>query len=215
MPKPAPSRRDAEKARSRSLIIDAATRLFAERGLETVTFGDIAKAAGISRPLIYFHFKDRDELFLETVLRSHQMLHTQFVAAIAQQTDPVGQAEAIGRAYERFFAENRREFVLMSCFEASAGKRRARGPLEEQIQFHGQAMIQLIVSVIARGRKEGTMRRDLGDPLRVALCLQAFTHGLLQMCASAGTHLREEHGVEPAELVDQGFALMRAALRSE
>lgn len=163
MPKPAPSRRDAEKARSRSLIIDAATRLFAERGLETVTFGDIAKAAGISRPLIYFHFKDRDELFLETVLRSHQMLHTQFVAAIAQQTDPVGQAEAIGRAYERFFAENRREFVLMSCFEASAGKRRARGPLEEQIQFHGQAMIQLIVSVIARGRKEGTMRRDLGE----------------------------------------------------
>lgn len=59
------------------------------------------------------------------------------------------------------------------------------------------------------------MRRDLGDPLRVALCLQSFTHGLLQMCASAGAHLREEHGVEPAELVDQGFALMRAALRRE
>jgi AcrR family transcriptional regulator len=215
MPKATPSRRESDKARSRELIVEAATRLFAERGLEAVALGDIARAAGISRPLIYFHFKDREELFLETVLRAHQMLHTNFVAAVAQQTDPIGQAAAIGRAYERFFAENRREFTLLSCFEAAAGNRAPASPRHEQIRFHGQAMIELIVSVITRGRKEGTIRRDLGDPLKVALCLHAFTHGMLQMCASAEEHLRREHGVAPAELVEQGFTLMRAALQQK
>lgn len=212
MPKATPTRRETDKARSRGLIVEAATRLFAERGLEAVTFGDIARAAGISRPLIYFHFKDREELFLETVLRAHQMLHTNFVAAISQHPDPLGQAAAIGRAYERFFAENRREFVLLSCFEAATGNRAPSSPLHEQIRFHGQAMIDLIVAVITRGRRDGSIRRDLGPPLKVALCLHAFTHGMLQMCASAEEHLRREHGVAPAELVDQGFALLRAAL---
>lgn len=209
----APTRREADKARSRIQILDAAARLFAERGLESVAFGDIARAAGISRPLIYFHFKDRDELFLETVLRSHQQLHARFVAAVAEESEPIAQAEAIGRAYERFFRESRGEFVLMSCFEAAAGSRTFEGPLVEQIRFHGHAMIELIVSVLARGRKEGGVRRDLGDPLKSALCLYAFTHGLLQMTASAGDHLQEQHGVRPAELIEQGFALLRAALR--
>lgn len=213
MPKPSPTRREADKARSRTLILDAAARLFAERGFESVTFGDIARAAGISRPLIYFHFKDRDELFLETVLRSHQQLHARFVAAVARQTDAIAQAEAIGRAYQQYFQEDRGGFVLMSCFEAAAASRRFEGPQAEQIRFHGHAMIELIVSVLNRGRKEGSVRRDLGDPLQTALCLYAFTHGLLQMTASAGDHLREEHGVPPAHLIEQGFALMRATLR--
>jgi AcrR family transcriptional regulator len=207
------SRRQIDKARSRNQIIEAASQLFAERGLEAVTFGDIARAAGISRPLIYFHFKDRDELFHETVLRSHQMLHAQFVAAVAEHRDAVSQAEAIGRAYERFFVENRREFILLSCFSAATSHAKTGGTIVDQIQYHGHAMIDLIVSILVRGRKEGTIRRDLGDPLQTALCLQAFTHGMLQMCAAAGDHLKEEHGVDRATLIDQGFALMRAALK--
>lgn len=213
MPKPTPTRRAADKARSRIQILDAAARLFAERGLESVAFGDIARAAGISRPLIYFHFKDRDELFLEAVLRSHQRLHARFVAAVARQTQALAQAEAIGRAYLQFFEEDRDGFVLISCFEAAAASRRFESPLAEQIRFHGHAMIDLIVSVLKRGRKEGSVRRDLGDLRQTALCLYSFTQGLLQTTASADDHLREEHDVKHADLLEQGFALMRAALR--
>ena len=61
----------------------AATRLIAERGLESLSFADIAGAAGISRPLIYFHFKDRDQLFHETVVRANQMLFARFEKAVA------------------------------------------------------------------------------------------------------------------------------------
>lgn len=215
MPRSSPSRRQSDKARSRQLIIEAATQLFAERGLEAVAFGDIARAAGISRPLIYFHFKDRDELFFETVLRAHQRLHTRFVAAVAEHQDAIRQAEAVGRAYERFFLENRREFVLMSCFEATTGNRKTESAVVEQIRFHGQAMIDLIVQILARGKKEGTIRKNLGSPLQAALCLQAFTHGLLQMCAASGDHLKVDHGVERTDLVEQGFALMRAALEQK
>jgi AcrR family transcriptional regulator len=44
-------------------IIRAATRLFAEQGFEGTTTLQIAKEAGVTEPLIYYHFKGKDDLF--------------------------------------------------------------------------------------------------------------------------------------------------------
>ena len=118
MPVPPPSRRASAKDRSRARILAAATRLIAERGLESLSFADIAEAAGISRPLIYFHFKDRDQLFHETVVRANQMLFARFEKAVAAQATGLEMIVAVGHAYQAFFKENPREFALISCYEA-------------------------------------------------------------------------------------------------
>ena len=44
-------------------IIQAATRLFAEQGYDGTTTLQIAHEADVTEPLIYYHFKGKDELF--------------------------------------------------------------------------------------------------------------------------------------------------------
>jgi len=44
-------------------IIRAATRLFAEQGLDGTTTLRIANEAGVTEPLIYYHFKGKEDLF--------------------------------------------------------------------------------------------------------------------------------------------------------
>jgi AcrR family transcriptional regulator len=44
-------------------IILAATRLFAEQGYDGTSTFQIAKKAGVTEPLIYYHFKGKDDLF--------------------------------------------------------------------------------------------------------------------------------------------------------
>jgi AcrR family transcriptional regulator len=44
-------------------IVQAATRLFAEQGFDGTTTLQISKEAGITEPVIYYHFKGKDELF--------------------------------------------------------------------------------------------------------------------------------------------------------
>ena len=46
----------------RDTIIAAARECFLRFGYAKTSFADVAKAAGISRPLIYLHFKSKDEL---------------------------------------------------------------------------------------------------------------------------------------------------------
>ncbi|WP_285662612.1 TetR family transcriptional regulator [Actinorhabdospora filicis] len=53
------TRRDDRTQESRRLLIDAATRLFAEHGYRRTSFVDIAELAGISRGSIPWHFGNK------------------------------------------------------------------------------------------------------------------------------------------------------------
>jgi AcrR family transcriptional regulator len=60
VPQPRAARRDA--ARNRRRVLDAAARLFVERGVEAVRMDDIAAAAGVGKPTLYRGFGDRSGL---------------------------------------------------------------------------------------------------------------------------------------------------------
>ncbi len=50
-------------------ILKTATRLFAEQGFEATTTLQLTKEAGVTEPLLYYHFKGKDDLFT-TILSS-------------------------------------------------------------------------------------------------------------------------------------------------
>ena len=58
-------------------ILDAAARVFFERGVGKAKFGDIAKEAGISRPTLYAAFEDKNAIMVATIHHvSEQFLET-------------------------------------------------------------------------------------------------------------------------------------------
>ena len=57
-----PWTRERRLERTRSLLLDAAEQVFAERGFISATLDDIAKAAGYSKGAIYKYFATKEEL---------------------------------------------------------------------------------------------------------------------------------------------------------
>ncbi len=58
-----PRRTKEEALATRSSILDAAESLFHDRGVTSTSLNDIAKAAGVTRGAIYWHFQDKVDLF--------------------------------------------------------------------------------------------------------------------------------------------------------
>jgi AcrR family transcriptional regulator len=69
-------------------ILDAAGQCFAEQGVSRVTIGDVARAAGCSRPTIYRYFEDRDALRIAFVHREARRIGARIAAAVDAAASP-------------------------------------------------------------------------------------------------------------------------------
>ena len=78
-----PNRRAENKARTRQKVLEAAKRLFMQRGYEGATMRDIAADAGLSTGALFANFTDKADLFNEVVLTDFEIQHERIAKAIA------------------------------------------------------------------------------------------------------------------------------------
>ena len=57
--------RERKKAETRRRIADVATRLFVERGFDSVTVADVAEAANVSKMTVFNYFPRKEDLLLD------------------------------------------------------------------------------------------------------------------------------------------------------
>jgi len=74
---------DSRSARKRSAIIDAATELFLRQGYLGTSMDQIAALAAVSKPTVYKHFPDKEQLFTEIVLGALDRAGNPFRAELA------------------------------------------------------------------------------------------------------------------------------------
>ena len=106
--------KQTERETRRNLIIDAAIRLFARGSVTQVGMRDIAAEAGISAASIYRYFSDRDELFVEALLREGQVIE-QGVRRITGEKEVFSIEEAAARFVEYLLAHDT-FFQMMTHF---------------------------------------------------------------------------------------------------
>lgn len=56
--------REQKKQQTRKAIVDAAVKLFTEKGFEQTSMDELARAAGVGKGTIYGYFKAKEEIFL-------------------------------------------------------------------------------------------------------------------------------------------------------
>ncbi len=94
-------RRRLPKAERRRVIEDAASALFAERGYAGTRLEDIATAAGVTKQLVYQHFRSKKELHM-ALLAKHRDGLLERLAAGMSGAGPL--AERIPLVADRWFA---------------------------------------------------------------------------------------------------------------
>ncbi len=96
---------------TRDRIIEAADRLFYERGYEHTSFSDIADAVQISRGNFYYHFKSKDEILdavIEARLANTQKMLDQWEIEGKQPADRI-------RSFIHILIANRADIKRYGC----------------------------------------------------------------------------------------------------
>ena len=99
---------------SRERILEEARQLFAEHGYHTLTMRSIAKAMGYSHGALYYHFKEKAELFYALVNKDfHMLLEKQKEMLSRTRMGKKGQLQKLMLEFIRFGLENPYHYEIM------------------------------------------------------------------------------------------------------
>ena len=165
--------------------LDAAMRLFWERGFAEASYDDLTKATGVSRKSLYATFGDKRSLFLKTLERYR---HTQAIDFLAELDSENATLETVVAVFERIGTMSKSAAGRTGCMMANtATDETARDPaVNAQIERHLARTSERFRTALTRAGVPKDRAGPLGD----------FLTGLLQglfVLAHAGA---------PAHMID-------------
>jgi len=169
--------RAEQQAQTRARLIDAAARVFAQRGFQAASVEEIAEEAGYSHGAVYSNFDGKADLFLAVfedymAQRVRELAETQ--AGLAEDAPLEVRARALADQWMDRLARDRESFVLHMEFVAHAD----RDPeLARRFGTRSAAMRQAVSRYIVQYQHEA--EAELAMPADdLALILRALGIGL-------------------------------------
>jgi len=173
----------------RQNIIQAATHLFAEQGFEGTTTLQIAHEAGVTEPLIYYHFKGKDEVFSHILETSFKEYFSRLEALERETGTQFKRIEALLDFHFRFVEEMPDE-TYIGVSTCPAKLRDPEHICTKNVQRQRERLRAYLNDCLEKGIKSGEFNR-VPVPETVNLLI-AMINGLLRQ---RGLHLEEKNGI--------------------
>ena len=147
-------------------LLEEAEKVFAMQGYQGTSIEDIARAAGITRPVIYDHFGSKEGIYLACVRRARGELERLFDEAAGTSDDPGDRLWTGINAYLEFVERHGRAWDVLFGQGGAV-----TGPAGEEILRQRFATVDRIAQLFKSFAAGVTTRVD-------ETAIQAFAHAL-------------------------------------
>ena len=120
---------------TRERILDAALNIFSAKGFHDTKLDEIVAEGGISKGSIYFHFPNKEKLFIALVDQFADLIERRAKEAIDQQTPGIQRVRAALEAVLETFGKYRRPAKLLLVQAVGLGSVFERKRLEVNDRF--------------------------------------------------------------------------------
>jgi AcrR family transcriptional regulator len=205
---------NARGARSIGRILTAATDIFGKVGFQASSMNAVARAAGVSKGLLHYHFKSKEHLLFEAQQATFKQIHTRFqerfergetgMETALEGIDALWESLCEMRSWAPFFVETMNLASHSNGFSRhvdefySESTRLLQRGIENVFQHHTDdlalppdRLAMLIRTAIHGLVVELAYARDAKDVQRVATAYQDF-RGLFARSVLAGPLFTEE-----------------------
>ena len=164
---------------TRETILNAAIDVFFDKGVARASLEEIAERAGVTRGAIYWHFRNKCDIFDAL----HEQLHESVMETILTdlETDhpqPLQQLEKLCVALLRDLASDSSKCKVLSIFIMKSDYSGDMAVFLERQHANKMKSIELFAKYFERARKLGLLNESL-DPHTVTLSLSFFMTGIV------------------------------------
>ena len=142
----------------RASVVETACRVFAKSSYRGSTTAQIARATGVTEPVLYRHFASKRELYLACLDAAWERLRQLWQQALERESDPELWVATLGQTYLEARAADRVILVdlwIQALTEAADDPEIRRGLRDQVREVHG-----FVAEVIRRAQEAGAIVRD-------------------------------------------------------
>lgn len=158
-------------------ILDAALRVFSRRAYRDASVDEVADEALTSKGGVYFHFPNKEAIFLALLDRTAARLRQKIELATATFDDPVAKADAALLTVLRTFSKHRALARLFMVEALGAGREFHRRMAEIRSEF--AALIQHHLDIATKERTIAGIDTEIASRAWFGALNEVITHWVL------------------------------------
>ena len=138
----------------RKHLIETAIRLFTEGSYHGTTTAEIARAAGVSEPILYRHFASKRDLYLAALEHVWVKTRVAWERALEEAPDACAAVEAIGKGHVSVRSPKLQlaELWVQALSEASEDPE-----LRRHLRRHMREVHDFVADLVRRGQEQGAI----------------------------------------------------------
>lgn len=149
------------KEQRRIQILEAAVKVFSEKGISKTKIEDIAKQAEIGKGTIYEYFDSKEDLFLEMVKYSVRNYHERLKGNLLKGNNIKEKITNFLRYHVTFLCENM-DLLHMAVESNTVSKEMRYWMMKER-----EVIFSLLEQVLSEAKRRGEVKEDLNTELAV------------------------------------------------
>ena len=138
----------------RAHLLETAARVFVEGSYRGTTTAEIARAAGISEPIIYRHFASKRDLYLAALEHVWEEARAGWELAVAAGPDACAAVEAIGKGH---MSVRSAKLQLAELWVQALGEASEDPELRKALRKHMREVHDFVAELIRNGQAEGAI----------------------------------------------------------
>lgn len=166
---------DSSECDTRVAIMNEARRVFAQRGFEGTSMREIAEAARVNNAMIYYHFKNKDDLYRAIIHESVADLNSIWDEPLFRSSAPV--IQKIHRYIAKFIRYEQKSDDIRRIMAMEFARSGKISCLCEEFFAENQ---KRLVELLQEGMKSGELKKT--DPLMsVAALVGIIVHNFIML----------------------------------
>ena len=190
--------RPSTTAVRRREIVDATIRVMARQGWNDTSIDEITREARVSRGLVSYHFKDKNELLSDVLARCREMFIESVRAAMAAGEPPEEQMRCATRASLLMARTNPLPYEVFLHFSTNS---RADARLARETRALHAAYRESCANTIRECQDRGVYRRDIDPDAAAAKHMGTIVGIALQWLIDPGSFDLDEAGELALEML--------------
>ena len=200
----------------KQIILDAAIKVFAEKGYHYATVEEIAQEAGIAKGSVHAYFENKLDILLTLILLFWQKVNAANTAKQSQIHEPVAALKAIFSTFQEILLQDERSLYWGKILQEGLPKLHTHKSEELRnkqlaIEREGQKLGRTIDAVIRTGQDTGCIKKTVkSQVLRQILggASQLLVYGLfMKFSSNAGIGYDKKDVKNALDLLIEMFAV--------